>query len=277
MSVDDSHTNEIADLEKRLAELDQERLNVLAALEQLKRRAAAEVKPVTLSQMVGTVASPMVLSNTEKITLFRSLFRGRDDVFPRRWENSKTGKSGYAPACHNEWVRGVCEKPRIKCSNCPNQAFVHVSETVVRSHLQGRDVANPGKAEPFVAGVYPLMTDARHYQSGSAQGWRAHPSHGNASRCQDCLSKSAAKKRTELARLGSRHGLRKEDPNVPDLGFESYDRFFPSQDTMPAGGFGNLIALPLQNGPRQNGNSVFVDNDLRPIGLRCRSQRHDRR
>src|SRR5881227_1927953 len=105
MSVDDSPSAEIADLQKRLAELDRERADVLAALEQLKRQAAAsEVQPTTTSQMAGGVASLAVLSNTEKIALFRSLFRGRDDVFPRRWENSKTGKSGYAPACHNEWV-----------------------------------------------------------------------------------------------------------------------------------------------------------------------------
>ena len=129
MSVDDFPTSEIADLQRRLAELDRERLDILAALEQLKRRAAAEVQPTTSSQTAGAVASPAVLSNSEKIALFRSLFRGRDDVFPRRWENSKTGKSGYAPACHNEWVRGICEKPRIKCSDCPNQAFVPVSET----------------------------------------------------------------------------------------------------------------------------------------------------
>ena len=70
-----------------------------------------------------------------------------------------TGKVGYALACRNEWVRGICEKPRIKCSNCPNQAFVPVSEDIVRSHLLGREVANPAKAEPFVAGVYPLMMD----------------------------------------------------------------------------------------------------------------------
>ncbi len=93
--------------------------------------------------MADVVASPTTLSNAEKVALFRSLFRGRDDVFPRRWENAKTGKVGYAPACHNEWVRGICEKPRIKCSDCPNQAFVPVTDEVVRSHLQGRDVANP--------------------------------------------------------------------------------------------------------------------------------------
>jgi hypothetical protein len=157
MSVDNPPTNEIADLEKRLAELDRERVHVLAVLEQLKRRAVAEVQPSTTCQMAVAVASSTAKSNAEKVALFRSLFRGRDDVFPaRRWENSK---SSYAPACHNEWVRGICEKPRIKCSSCPNQAFVPVSEEVVRSHLQGRDVANPGKMEPFIAAVYPLMTD----------------------------------------------------------------------------------------------------------------------
>jgi len=43
------------------------------------------------------------------------------------------------------------------------------------------------------------------------------------------------------------------------IGFDSYDRFFPSQDTLPKGGFGNLIALPLQFTPRKKGNSVFVN------------------
>jgi len=79
-------------------------------------------------------------------TLFRSLFLGRDDVFPRRWENSKTGKAGYAPVCRNEWIRGICQKPRIKCSNCPNQAFVPVNdesqEILVRMRLRG----GPGRS-----------------------------------------------------------------------------------------------------------------------------------
>src|SRR5262249_9764526 len=105
------------------------------------------------------VATQVALSNAEKVALFRSLFRGRSDVFPLRWENAKTGKAGYAPACRNEWVRAICEKPRIKCSNCPNQAFVPVCDEVVRSHLQGRDLADPRRAQPFVAGVYPLLVD----------------------------------------------------------------------------------------------------------------------
>jgi len=61
-----------------------------------------------------------------KIVLFRSLFRGRDDVYPRRFESRKTGKAGYAPACANEWVRGICEKPRITCAVCPHRRLLAV-------------------------------------------------------------------------------------------------------------------------------------------------------
>lgn len=91
----------------------------------------------------------------EKVALFLSLFRGREDVFARRFENRKTGRSGYAPACGNEWVVGICEKPRIKCAACPNRAFVMVDESVIRQHLTGKD--ETGK--PFVMGVYPMLLD----------------------------------------------------------------------------------------------------------------------
>src|SRR5919106_6742510 len=90
-----------------------------------------------------------------KIALFRSLFRGREDVYPRRFESRKTGKSGYAPACLNEWVRGICEKPRIKCTDCPNRRFLPVTDDVIRWHLSGRGP----DGEPFVAGLYPLLQD----------------------------------------------------------------------------------------------------------------------
>jgi superfamily II DNA or RNA helicase len=281
MAVDDSSDEEIADLQNRLAELDAERASILAALEQLKQRRMVE-PPTPASQIAG-VASPSALSNVEKVALFRSLFRGRDDVFPRRWENPKTGKAGYAPACNNEWVRGICEKPRIKCSNCPNQAFVPVSDEAVRSHLQGRDVANPRKTEPFVAGVYPLMTDETCWFLAAdfdKQSWQRdalaflatcrekgvpaaleRSRSGNGGHVWIFFSESVPA--SEARKLGA-HLVTETMERCPDLGFESYDRFFPSQDTMPAGGFGNLIALPLQNGPRQMGNSVFVDDELRP-------------
>jgi len=94
-------------------------------------------------------------SPEEKIALFRSLFRGREDVYPRRFESRKTGKSGYAPACANEWVRGICEKPRIKCAESPHRRFLPVTDDVIRWHLSGYDDAG----QRFVAGVYPMLLD----------------------------------------------------------------------------------------------------------------------
>ena len=85
----------------------------------------------------------------EKIRLFRSLFRGREDVFPTRFVSKRTGKPGYAPACRNKFVRGVCELPKVKCGECPNQAFLPVDDAAVLAHLTGR----------HVMGAYPLLED----------------------------------------------------------------------------------------------------------------------
>ena len=214
-----------------------------------------------------------------KIALFRSLFRGRDDVYPRRFESRKTGKSGYAPACANEWVRGICEKPRIKCAVCPHRRFLPVTDEVVRWHLSGRD----GEGQPFVAGVYPLLLDETCYFLAvdfDKAGWQADAVaflHG----CRrlglvGALERSRSGRGGHVwlffeevipavlaRRLGS-HLLTEAMEDRPDIGLDSYDRLFPSQDTLPQGGFGNLIALPLQRGPRDQGNSVFVDDDLVP-------------
>ena len=78
------------------------------------------------------------LSPADKVNLFLRLFRGRDDVYPKRWQNQKSGKNGYSPTCANEWVRGVCEKPRVKCGECPNQAFLSVTNEAILNHLKGR-------------------------------------------------------------------------------------------------------------------------------------------
>lgn len=98
----------------------------------------------------------MASSTAAKISLFRSLFRGREDIFPRRWENSKTGKAGYSPVCRNEWVRGVCGKPQVRCGDCPNQAFVPFGDDVIQSHLRGKAAGN---SADFTVGVYPMLPD----------------------------------------------------------------------------------------------------------------------
>ncbi len=95
------------------------------------------------------------LTPDEKISIFRSFFRGREEVYPRRFENRKSGKMGYAPVCSNEWVRGICAKPKIKCSECPHRAFLPVTDDVIRWHLSGLD----NRGNDFVMGVYPMLLD----------------------------------------------------------------------------------------------------------------------
>lgn len=97
--------------------------------------------------MPTTDRSPR-LGTDEKVKLFASLFRGREDVYPVRWE-SKAGKSGYSPACANEWRAGICEKPRIKCGDCAHRALIPVTSQTVFDHLAGR----------HTVGVYPLLSD----------------------------------------------------------------------------------------------------------------------
>ena len=137
-----------------LAAIDREQA-LIGRLGREREEALARVRSLqaqlgTPGEDVDCSVSPAPPSTAgEKVALFRSLFRGRDDVFPKLWVNPRTDRKGYAPACSNEWVRGVCEKPRVKCSECPNQAFISVSDQVVLDHLQGR----------HVMGVYPLLPD----------------------------------------------------------------------------------------------------------------------
>jgi superfamily II DNA or RNA helicase len=209
-----------------------------------------------------------------KIALFRSLFRGRPDVYPRRFESRKTGKSGYAPACANEWVRGICEKPRIKCAECSHRRFLPVTDDVIRSHLSG---SGPDGV-PFAAGVYPLLLDetchflavdfdkADWFQDATAYldtcrrlGFTAPLERSRSGRGGHVWLFFEEAIPAALARRLGAHILTETMDRRPDVGLDSYDRFFPNQDTMPRGGFGNLIALPLQKGPREKGNSVFID------------------
>src|SRR5262245_2631975 len=115
--------------------------------------------PDQLTDYPVTGSEPITVTNQSepavKIRLFRSLFRGREDVYPRRFENRRTGKGGYAPACANEWVRGVCEKPIIKCADCPHRKFYQVTDEVTGWHLSGRDPLG----RDFVMGSYPMLRD----------------------------------------------------------------------------------------------------------------------
>ena len=229
--------------------------------------------------------SLMLVSNTSpasaKIELFRSLFRGRTEVYPRRFESKKTGKSGYQPACGNEWVRGVCEKPRIKCSECLHQRWLPVTDDVIRWHLSGID----DHGQPFVMGVYPMLLDERCWFLAAdfdGEDWAVDAKafldtctrlnvptvlersrSGNGGHVWIFFDEAVP---AALARKLGAYVLTETMESRPELGFRSYDRFFPNQDTLPKGGFGNLIALPLQKAAREHGNSLFVDEALAPYG-----------
>ena len=215
----------------------------------------------------------------EKVEMFRRLFAGRPDVFPVRWENKKTGRSGYSPACSNEWAKGICGKPRVKCGECPHQAFIPPSEDIIEKHLRGGDV----RSGDFVAGVYPLLQDetcwflAADFDKESwADDARALLDTCHAKGIAAALERSRSGNGGHVwiffsepvpARTARQLGsalITETMERRPEIGFASYDRFFPNQDTMPLGGFGNLIALPLQRKAREIGNSVFVDKGLRP-------------
>ncbi len=209
----------------------------------------------------------------EKIALFRSLFRGREDVYAVRWEG-KNGKSGYSPACAHEWDRFFCRKPQIKCSACDNRELLPLTDEVIFQHLSGK----------VIVGVYPILKDetcrflAVDFDGKSFQDdakafmdtcWeKGVPAVMERSRSgdgihvwiffEDIIPAIQARK------LGSAL-LTWTMERRPEIGLASYDRLFPNQDTLPKGGYGNLIALPLQRGPRELGNSVFIDRDLTPF------------
>ncbi|MGH8831716.1 MAG: TOTE conflict system archaeo-eukaryotic primase domain-containing protein, partial [Polaromonas sp.] len=101
-----------------------------------------------MSEPVPAPVGAASLTTGEKVALFRRLFRGRTDVYPVRWE-SKAGKTGYSPACANEWRAGVCEKPRIKCADCGHRSFMPLADQTIYDHLAGH----------HTIGVYPLSAD----------------------------------------------------------------------------------------------------------------------
>jgi superfamily II DNA or RNA helicase len=273
---------EIEQIRARLAANEAERKELEGALRDLVSRSSAAATNYS-SPAIADAPRVMAASPTaEKIALFRRLFAGRADVFPVRWENRKTAKSGYAPACANEWVRGICGKPQVKCGECPRQAFISVTDDIIEKHLRGCDGAR-GSGGDFVAGIYPLLPDETCWFLAAdfdEESWAADA----LAVLETCQAKGvpAALERSRSgngghvwiffsepvsARTARQLGaamLTETMERRPEIGFASYDRFFPSQDTMPVGGFGNLIALPLQRRARELGNSVFIDQDLRP-------------
>ena len=273
---------QIQSAEQELAALDEKRKALQARIKKLK----GQKQSIADEQLPFDRLSESNVTNDstreQKIALFRSLFQGREDVYPRRFESKRSGKSGYQPACGNEWIRPICQKPKIKCGDCEKRDFIPLSDEVIRNHLLGIDPADRYRRE-FVIGVYPMLVDETCWFLATdfdKESWKEDTSaflktcelfnvpaalersrSGNGGHIWIFFSEPIPAK---LARQLGAFMLTQTMEFRPELGFDSYDRFFPSQDTLPRGGFGNLIALPLQAKPREKGNSLFVDGNFRP-------------
>lgn len=212
------------------------------------------------------------LAPEQKVAIFRRYFKGNENCFARRWQSAQ-GRSGYAIACSNEWQQGLCNKPKVKCLECPNQAFRRFDDEAIYSHLTGEEVV----------GLYPIMPDNTCWllaidfdKSDWQQAARAY-----VDACKhygiDCLlERSRSGKGAHVwvffetaieAKTARQLGFLLLDKAMMlhgTLSFDSYDRLFPNQDILPLGGIGNLIALPLQKQSRAMGNTVFVDDNFDP-------------
>lgn len=233
-------------------------------------------KPIYSLVSVPTIT----LSIDERLRLFQSLFKGREDVFARRWFSKTTGKSGYQPVCINEWKQGICDKKKYRCAICPNRNFAPLTTQDMYRHLEGKD-----EYCCDVVGLYAIMQDnncaflcADFDDKNCKYGYKEDVL-AYVGVCREWLIPYAIERSrsgngahvwiffeaplpaSKARRLGNAI-LTEAMTRNGQMSFNSYDRFFPNQDYLPEGGFGNLVALPLQGQARRKENSVFVDNDF---------------
>lgn len=194
----------------------------------------------------------------EKVALFRQLFAGREDVYASRWENQRTGKSGWGPAVVGGWSN----------ARKPGRAYASLTPEILQAHLVG----------DLHAGVYPLFRDDSCRLLAcdfDGPGWAldalAYVDAARSAGIPVALERSRSGDGAHVwaffsgpvpasaARLVGVHLLREAMTIRAELDLASYDRLFPTQDFMPKGSFGNLIALPLQGACRKRGTTVFLD------------------
>ncbi|MBI4978663.1 MAG: DEAD/DEAH box helicase family protein [Spirochaetes bacterium] len=253
--------SDLEELKSRLDAIEKEKRAIEADLRSLQN-ASSQAEPA------GTIISGTIPKTPEeKIALFMKLFACRTDVFPHRWESQN--KSGYSPACRNEWKRPLCRKPEVKCTACTNKDFIPLTDDVVRAHLEGRSTI----------GTYAIREDdtciflaADFDESEWMQDVHAYKEAAGKLGVDVAVERSRSGNGAHAwiffnvpvpardARMLGTILLSKASYLRHEIGLDSYDRFFPSQDTIPKGNFGNLIALPLQKNPRRNGNSEFIDD-----------------
>ena len=230
---------------------------------------------------------------TDKIAsdFFMMFCRGRKDLYDLRYTNPKTGKNGYYTQCFNRWDRGchIQKKDGVRCKDCELRAYKPVTLPLIKAHMNGTD---PNGND--VVAIYPMLEnnlcqllvfDFDNHAKGAEQedyaniddGWKEEI---NALRriCKNLdvdavVERSRSGRGAHLwiffkemipARLARKFGfalLEKGAESVNLKSFKYYDRMIPTQDALPEGGLGNVIALPLQGMALKSGNSAFVDEN----------------
>lgn len=280
----------LAELQRQealLLELDRQRDEAHTRIDKLReqvvatelgstRLALAPSSPTTQAPAPRANEPPAPLYLDNKLRLFRELFRGREDVYPRYWERPAEKKKGYSPVCGNLFREGLCPKcdrKKVKCGECPNRRFLPVTDRVVLDHFKGvhtigvypllenetcwflaADFDKASWEEDVVAfaetcrvvGLRPAIERSRSGNGAHVWFFFARPIAATIARRMGCFLITET--------MARRH----------QLDMDSYDRLFPNQDTMPRGGFGNLIALPFQEKPRKHGHTLFLDDALAP-------------
>ncbi|MFH0771799.1 MAG: DEAD/DEAH box helicase family protein [Candidatus Omnitrophota bacterium] len=261
-------------IEAKIKQIDEQ----IAMLTKLKSQYSEKLNGLSNEKIIVPKPTDNNQSPIVHALLLKDYFRGREDVYAKLWVNNRTGKRGYSPVCKNEWVRSLCRKPVIKCSECPNQQFLPFDEVAIRQHLDGRQVI----------GVYPMLKNESCYFLAIDFDGSTSLTTGKENWLEDisaimttCRGEGipAAVERSRsgsgghvwiffseevpaiLARKLGSSLITKTMTKRYQIDMKSYDRIFPNQDTMPKGGYGNLIALPFQKEAMRRDNSVFIDDN----------------
>ena len=265
-------------LERKSSELEEvsnRRENLAREIRDLQARlGVGESQAAHADLAAAPTPAPRPQTNRAKIELFRSLFRGREDVYPRWFHFEETGKSGYAPVRDYDRERSGRGGSNGKRVAPGYRLYKPLTDDVIFAHLKGRD---------FI-GVYPLLEDETcWFLAVDLDGRHWGP---DASAFRSAAAREGVAVAIERSRSGDgAHAWVFFEEPVPawvarrfgsylisvamdsrhEISMESYDRLFPNQDTMPDGGFGNLIALPFHGKAQALGNTLFLDEHLNPF------------